>query len=346
MQSLSIDRGGNMEKEVKIIGVLLGDACGIGPEIVVKALSKAEVRNRVCWFMLGDSRILDMGETVARKKLDPIMINDFSEVIPKAGEIYLMDLKNFTMEKVTPGVLSPHSGKVTGDTLKEMVSIARKNPISGILYGPFNKEALQRGGHSFEDETHFYANLFGCENQEFGEINIMDDLWVSRITSHVPMKDVSKLITKDLVLRKIHFANEYLLKAGYKRPKIIVAAYNPHGGEGGLLGNEEIESIRPAIKEAAAQGVDVIGPYPADTIFLRRQTLKYTCLLSVYHDQAQLGIKLLGFHKGVTLSAGFPIPLATPAHGTAFDIAGKGIANESATLAAINILFRLSGVEI
>lgn len=335
-----------MAEDVKIIGVLFGDACGIGPEIVVKALSKPEVRNRACWFVLGDLRILEMGETAAQKKLYPLLINDFSEVVPQAGNIYFKDLHNFTMEKVTPGVLSPHSGKITGDTLKEMISIAKKNPISGILYGPFNKEALQRGGHSFEDETHFYANLFGCENQEFGEINIMDDLWVSRITSHVPMKEVSQLITKDLVLRKIHFANTYLLKAGYKRPRIIVAAYNPHGGEGGLLGTEEIESIGPAIKEAAAQGVDVIGPYPADTVFLRRQTLNYTCLLSVYHDQAQLGIKLLGFHKGVTLAAGFPIPLATPAHGTAFDIAGKGIANESATFAAIDILFRLSGVEI
>lgn len=335
-----------MKKSVKIIGVLLGEACGIGPEIVVKALSRSEVRERACWFILGDLRILQMAEHTAKRELPYVSVKDFSEVVPDAGAIYFQDLHNYAMEDVTIGKLSPLSGKATGDTLIEMIQIARENPISGILYGPFNKEALQRGGHSFEDETHFYANLFGYEDKEFGEINIMDDLWVSRITSHVPMKEVSGLITKDLVLRKIHFANTYLHKAGYKNPRIIVAAYNPHGGEGGLLGTEEIESIRPAIDEAVTQGVDVIGPYPADTIFLRRESLDYNCLLSVYHDQAQLGIKLMGFHKGVTLAAGFPIPLATPAHGTAFDIAGKGVANEGATLAAIDILFRLSGVEI
>lgn len=333
-----------MKQNVKVIGVIFGDPSGIGPEVVVKALSNPDVRNQACWYILGDSQVLAMGEAVAQKRLDSILVASFDEAIPKKGLVYFQDMNNVQMDKITVGEVSAHAGKTTGDTLREIISVSKKYSFDGVLYGPLNKGALKRGGHKFEDETHFYASLFECEDQEFGEINILDDLWVSRITSHVPMKDVSAMISKDLVLRKIHFANSYLRKAGYENPRIVVAAYNPHGGEEGLLGREEIESIAPAVAEAVREGIDVIGPYPADTIFLRREALNYNCLLSVYHDQAQVGIKLLGFYRGVTLSAGFPIPLATPAHGTAFDIAGSGVAKESATIAAIRLLFRLAAV--
>ena len=335
-----------MSDKSKVLGILLGDACGIGPELIIKALTHQEIRNSVCWFILGDLRVFNQGEQFAGNKIQIKLIEDFSEVVAEKGKVYFKDTKNLSVDDYTIGQISEKSGEATGNTLKEMIAICKKNAIDGVLYGPFNKQALQKGGHHFSDEAHFYASLFDHEDKEFGEINILDDLWVTRVTSHVPMKAVGKMIKKDLILRKIIFADTYLRNAGVKNPSIFVASYNPHSGEGGLLGTEEIDEIVPAITEAQNKGINVVGPYPADTIFLKRESEKFDCLLAMYHDQAQIGIKLLGFSRGVTLSAGFPIPLATPAHGTAFDIASKGIANENATLAAIKVLFRLTGIRI
>ncbi len=171
----------------------------------------------------------------------------------------------------------------------------------------------------------------------------MGDLWFTRITSHVPLKEVSSLIKKDRVARIIRFAHDTLISVGFDNPRIAVAALNPHAGDGGLLGTEEIDEISPAIHEAREQGINVVGPYPADTIFLRLQTKPFDCLVSMYHDQAQTGMKLLGFNKGVTVSGGLPIAIATPAHGTAFDIAGKGISDPGATVQAMKLAVRLAG---
>lgn len=335
-----------MSDKCIVLGVLLGDACGIGPEIIVKALSNQTIRNTACWFVLGDLRVFNQGEQFAGTKIQLSFVEDFSEVVKEKGKVYFKDTKNLSVDDYTIGQLSEKSGEAAGNTLKEMIGICKKNTIDGVLYGPLNKQALQRGGHHFSDELHFYASLFEYEAKEFGEINILDDLWVTRVTSHVPMQAVSAMIKKDLILRKIFFADTYLRNAGINNPSIFVASYNPHSGEGGLLGTEEIDEIIPAIAEAQKIGINVQGPYPADTIFLKRDSEKFDCLLAMYHDQAQIGIKLLGFSRGVTLSAGFPIPLATPAHGTAFDIASKGIANENATLAAIKVLFRLNGIRV
>jgi 4-hydroxy-L-threonine phosphate dehydrogenase PdxA len=170
---------------------------------------------------------------------------------------------------------------------------------------------------------------------------VMEDLWVTRATSHIPLKDVSKHITKDRVLEVIHFANGILKQAGFTNPRIAVAALNPHAGDGGLIGMEEIEEIIPAVQTAQEEGINVEGPYPADTIFLRLKTNPFNCLLAMYHDQAQTGMKLMGFHKGVTINGGLPIVLNTPAHGTAFDIAGKGIANPGAMINAMNLAVRM-----
>lgn len=324
-----------------VMGISLGDATGIGPELIVKALHNDSIRNMASWVIVGDKRVFNQGQSIAGVTLYVHDIENTSQISKERGSIHFIDLNNLSPEEYELGRLSAISGKATGDTLKYILELAKKGSIDGVIYGPLNKEALQRGGHHFEDELHFYADYFGC-NEGFGEINAMDNLWITRVTSHIPMKAVSNELTKERILDRIQFADRNLKLAGYTKPKIYVASYNPHCGEGGLLGNEEIDAIIPAIEEAQKIGIDVHGPFAADTIFLRRENDKFDCILSMYHDQAQIGIKLIGFNRGITINAGLPVILVTPAHGTAFDIAGKGKANEGATKASIEMAVRMA----
>ena len=324
-----------------VLGVTLGDATGIGPELIVKALNDNEIKKLATWVIVDDKRVLKQGEEIAGSQIDIIEIEEISQVVPEDGKIYFIDLKNLDPKDYKLGVLSEKAGKASGDTSKYLLEISQHNKIDGVIYGPLNKEALQRGGHHFKDELHFFADLLNCKHG-FGEINILDDLWICRVTSHIPMKEVSSYITKENVLDRIHFAHRNLTRAGYNNPKIAVASYNPHSGEGGLTGTEEIDAIIPAVKEAQKEGINVVGPYSADTIFLRLEKEAINCLLAMYHDQAQIGMKLMGFNRGVTMSAGLPVVLTTPAHGTAFDIAGKGIADIGPTKAAIKMLVRMN----
>ncbi|SFB01582.1 4-hydroxythreonine-4-phosphate dehydrogenase [Lentibacillus halodurans] len=330
-----------MEKQKPTIGVTLGDATGIGPELIVKAFQKKEVRKQATWILVGDKRVLLQGQNIAGLELDVTEIFDINQIKNKAGTLYFFDLANINPKDYKLGKLSVSSGKITGETLKYVLDLSKKNIVDGVIYGPLNKEALHRGGHHFQDELHFFADLLDC-NEGFSEINVMDDLWVTRVTSHIPLKNVSGNISKEKVEERILFAHQALKSAGIEEPKIVVSALNPHAGDGGMLGDEEIQFITPAIESASERGIDVSGPYPADTLFLRLDKDPFDCLLAMYHDQAQTGMKLLGFNRGVTMSGGLPITLTTPAHGTAFDIAGKGIADPGATIAAINMVVTMA----
>ncbi|SHG15925.1 PdxA family dehydrogenase [Ornithinibacillus halophilus] len=330
-----------MSNEKPIIAVTLGDATGIGPELIVKSFQDDAIRNLATWVIVGDKRILSQGETIAGLTLDVEEVNTIDQVENNVGTLYFIDLANLDPSEYELGVLSSESGKVTGETLKYVLDLAKKKQVEGVIYGPLNKEALHRGGHHFQDELHFFADLLDCK-EGFSEINVMEDLWVTRATSHIALKNVSDYITKERITQRIRFADETLRNAGIENPKIVVSALNPHAGEGGMLGNEEIDFIIPAIKEMQEEGINVDGPYPADTLFLRLEKDPFDCLLAMYHDQAQTGMKLLGFNRGVTMSGGLPITLTTPAHGTAFDIAGKGIADPGATKEAIKMVVKMN----
>ncbi|MDQ0338195.1 4-hydroxythreonine-4-phosphate dehydrogenase [Caldalkalibacillus uzonensis] len=322
------------------MGLTLGEAPGIGPELVVKALQDDEIKALATWVIIGDERVLHQGEAIAKLSLPYQKASSIDEV-NDSHPVWLIDLGNLDPQSYELGVLSIHSGKITGETLIFALELAKTQKLDGVVYAPLNKEALHKGGFHFQDEIHFFADLLNCQ-EGFGEINVMDTLWVTRVTSHVPLKEVSALVTKENVLKTIQFADENLRKAGYQKPKICVAALNPHAGDGGLLGTEEIEEIIPAVEEAKDKGIEVNGPFPADTILLRRDTDPFDCLVGMYHDQAQIGMKLLGFNRGVTISGGLPVVLTTPAHGTAFDIAGQGIADPQPMKVAMKLGVRLS----
>ncbi|NEU30038.1 4-hydroxythreonine-4-phosphate dehydrogenase [bacterium LRH843] len=330
-----------MSNNKPTFGLLFGEAVGIGSELIVKSLQQKEVLGLATWIIIGDERVYKQAASLTGLQVEYTKIASIDEVKPDEERIWFIDLGNIDPSTYEMGELSVHSGRITGETLIYAMDLAKEGKLDGISYAPLNKEALQRGGFQFEDEIHFFASLLDCEDG-FGEINVMDDLWVTRVTSHIPISDVAPLIKKERVNRIIHFANDTLTAAGIKNPRINVSALNPHAGEGGMIGREEIDEILPAIEQAKQEGIDVRGPYPADTMFLRRDKEPFDCLVGMYHDQAQTGMKLLGFYRGVTISGGLPIVLTTAAHGTAFDIAGKGIADPGAMIAAMKLAVRLS----
>jgi 4-hydroxythreonine-4-phosphate dehydrogenase len=330
-----------MSKHTPRIGLFTGDPTGIGPEIMAKAVARRKALSNHLIIGIGDDRVFRRGLKIAKLALKYPVYDDIEHVEVSTRNFVFLDLKNIDPNALTPGHVSPAAGKAVGDSLKRMVELALRNTIDAIVYAPINKEALYRGGHRFKGEIAFFAQLMGV-TEGFGEMNVLGDLWISRVTSHISLADVSKHITRKKVLEAIKLAASTLKRAGIEDAKIGVSALNPHGGEGGLFGREEKERITPAVEEAKRSGINVVGPYPADTIFLRVSQERLNAVVSMYHDQGQIAMKLLGFSTGVTVNAGFPVVITTPSHGTAFDIAGKGVANPHALEEAILLAAKMT----
>lgn len=321
------------------IGLLYGDAAGVGPEVVAKSLANQEIVESATWILIGDERIFNRGASTVGQELNYKKVESIDEVNSEASSVWLIDTKNSDPAEISMGVLNKETGKAAGDNLVFALELAKQGEIDGLSYGPMNKASLYQGGYTYKDDIHLVASVFGLETG-FMEVNVMDGVWFTRVTSHIPLKEVAENITKENVLNSILFADKIVSKAGIE-PKIAVAGLNPHAGDNGLLGDEENEIISPAVEEAKSNGVNVHGPFSADTIFLRLKKENFNCLLGMYHDQAQIGMKTLGFNKGVTISGGLPIVITTPAHGTAFDIAGKGIVDPGAFEEALKLGVKL-----
>ena len=232
-------------------------------------------------------------------------------------------------------------GKFAMRNFGEALTAAKARRFDGIMFTPFNKLAFKRAGNPYPDEIRWASDLLGW-NGACSEYNKLDDLWNARVTSHEPLREVPDMLTHDRIVSAIEATNSTLRRAGIERPRIAVAGLNPHAGEGGVFGREEIDVIAPAVETAARRGFMAEGPFPADTVWLRARRGDYDVVLSMYHDQGQIALKLLGFERGVTILGGMPIPITTPAHGTAYDIQGKGIADPSATIQAFRTLVMLT----
>jgi 4-hydroxythreonine-4-phosphate dehydrogenase len=216
--------------------------------------------------------------------------------------------------------------------------------VDAICFAPLNKHAMKIGGLRHEDELHHFAEHLGVTGY-FCEFNTLGELWTSRISSHVPLKDVASYLSVERIEQAAELIYRSLLANGVAQPRIAVAAFNPHGGDGGLCGREEVDIIVPAVQRLQAREWPTEspfhGPFPADTIFLKAQAGEYQAIVTMYHDQGQIAIKLMGFSRGVTVQGGLPIPITTPAHGTAYDIAGQGKASVEATWQAFRIASRM-----
>jgi 4-hydroxythreonine-4-phosphate dehydrogenase len=324
------------------LALLLGDCTGIGPEIVAKALAEGSIREKARIVVVGDSRVLVRGMEIAGvdlpwRRIERGVANDWD-----GPEVPVIDLGNIDPDAVGTGAVSAESGKLTGETLAYAIDMAKAGEVDGITFAPLNKAALFAGGWRFPDEHKMFANLLGHKDY-FSEMNVLDGQWMSRVTSHVSLREALDLITETAIVDAIGLADRTMRRAGIDKPRIAVAALNPHAGENGLFGREEIELIRPTVEKVAATGIDCRGPYPADTVYIKAFAGEFDSVVAMYHDQGQIATKLKGFNRGVTVTAGLDTVFTTPAHGTAFDIVGRGVASPGALQTAIGLAARLAG---
>jgi 4-hydroxythreonine-4-phosphate dehydrogenase len=242
-----------------------------------------------------------------------------------------------------PAQASRIAGAYTIGALRAGIAALRSREIDALVYAPLNKQAMKLAGLSHSDELHFFAELLGHQGP-VSEINVCGSLWTSRVTSHVPLRDVADLLTMEKIRELARLLHRTIASSGIAAPRIAVAGLNPHAGEGGLLGTEEIDIIAPAVAQLRSEGFDVIGPLPADTLFVAARRGDFHGVVTMYHDQGQIAMKLMGFERGVTVAGGLPAIITTPAHGTAFDIAGKDIADPGAMREAFRIACEMTGV--
>ena len=323
-----------------ILGILLGDGAGVGPEIIAK-LAAANFFEEYCHpVFIGDIRIFNRALNAVGANVEIRTINDPTEAIWD-GKCNIVNRNNLSCEEAPIGELTVACGKANLDMLTYAVELYKAKKIEGFCFGPLNKAGMKEAGCKFESEHHLLAHEFN-HTAPFGEINACGELWTTRTTSHIPIKDVSAALSVNSIMRAITLANVSLKNSGIERPRLAIAALNPHCGENGLCGREEIDVIKPAIEEARKQGIDASGPYPSDITFIKAFRGEFDGVVTMYHDQGQIALKLKGFEQGITIAGGLPAPIVTCAHGTAYDIAGKGIVKTSAFENAVKMAARMA----
>ena len=323
------------------IAVLPGDPSGVGPEMTARLLARAGNREAADVLLIADPVVLASGQRIAGEKLDVLQVSRLEDVRFMPGRITWLACDLMQGRAPVLGESNAQSGAASLQALELATEAVGHGLADAIVFAPLNKHSLRLGGLTHEDELRFLQHRFGVRSFVC-EFNITGSLWTSRVTSHVPLKDVAALITRDGVGDAVRIIDSALRHAGIARPRIAVSGLNPHGGDGGSIGMEEIEIIAPAVAQLKAQGIDAQGPFSPDTVFIGARRGDYDAVVSMYHDQGQIAMKLMGFEQGVTLHGGLPIPVATCASGSAFDIAGRGIAKVEGLQHAFDLCVRMA----
>lgn len=325
-----------------VVALTLGDPAGVGPELIAKLLCLRDVYRHANVVLVGDPWLWRWGQKIAGVEVKTETVQSLSQVRkrPNTSIPAFFETQTIDATDVLVGHVSAAGGRSVLDVLNTVMDATLVGDIDAICFAPLNKQAMKLGGLLHEDELHHFAQYLKV-NDYFCEFNTLNGLWTSRVSSHVPMKDVAGYLSVERIQSAARLIYRSLFDSGVKQPRVAVAAFNPHGGDGGVCGREEIDIIIPAIEALKEEGLPMQGPYPADTIFLKARDGELDAIVTMYHDQGQIAIKLLGFSKGVTVQGGLPIPITTPAHGTAYDIAGKGMANVGATEQAFLIASRM-----
>ena len=323
------------------IALVQGDAAGIGPELMANLLNIEEVVQAANIVIFSDIRLYQSGCKIAGV-YPPVHVApgldhlDFSKGLPNLIDIQCIDPETINLAEV-----SSVCGGAVLQFFGQGLDACNSGQLDGLCFMPFNKAALHAAGLGVEDESR-WARKHINHPHRVSEFNVIDGMWNARVTSHIPLREVASRLNKTEIIDSIKLANTTLLAAGFTSPRIAVAALNPHAGDNGNIGREEIEIIAPAVNEAAKSGIACAGPFPSDTLYIKVRDGEYDCAVSMYHDQGQIAIKLLGFHMGVSVHGGFPFPMTTPAHGTAFDIVGKNKANIEPSRRAFMMAVRMA----
>ncbi|WP_334160198.1 4-hydroxythreonine-4-phosphate dehydrogenase PdxA [Achromobacter insolitus] len=325
-----------------VIALTLGDPAGIGAELIARLLAKPQATQLANIVLVGDEWLWREGQRVAGVQVATQAVDSFEAVRdrPDTGAPAWLGMETIEPGQVRVGQAEAAGGASVLRVLNACMDAARDGHVDAICFAPLNKYAMKLGGLGHDDELHHFAQYLGVTGY-FCEFNTLGDLWTSRVSSHIPLKDAAAALSVDGIKDATRLIYRSLQANGVAEPRVAVAAFNPHGGDGGTCGREEVDIIAPAVRQLNEEGLPVQGPFPADTIFLKAQAGEFQAIVTMYHDQGQIAIKLLGFSRGVTVQGGLPIPITTPAHGTAYDIAGQGRANLDATWQAFLIACRM-----
>ena len=322
-----------MAAERPRVGVTIGDPAGIGPEIVLKSLADPVLHEFSVPVVFGNAEVLKASLPVAGVDLKVRPIAAVAEARGEAGVVDLIEVGSLKLADFTVGKGDGVTGAFSGKCLETAIGLAKAGALRGVVMAPVSKQAQNAGGYKFAGFRETANAMAGCADTVL--ITLGKDYNLTRVTTHVPLADVPRLCSREAVLRVIRLTDQGMKSVGLKRPRIGVSGLNPHCGEGGLLGREEIEQIIPAIEDARAEGIEALGPYPGDTVFLNMKAGEFDVIVSMYHDHGNACIKLVEFGTVYNLLAGAPFPILTVHHGTAFDIAGKGVAGEKSLLYAL-----------
>ena len=332
------DPGPRPRRVLPRIGITMGDPAGIGPEVVLKAVAEEEIRRACIPVIIGDAQLLaHTARTLDLQSGYDIVRAD--EPFPEHSEPVIYHLDNIA-GFIEPGIESAAAGKAAGGYIEAAVELCAAGSIDAVATAPINKRALFLGGYSFPGHTEFFAHLTGAE--DYAMAFVAGNLRIVLLSTHVPLSEAIRLVERDRIVRRINLANRELQRWGIERPRIAVAALNPHGAEGGLFGVEEASEIMPAIDACRHDDINVQGPFSADTVFLRASRGEFDGVIACYHDQAMIPVKCLSFGEAVNVTLGLPFIRTSVDHGTAFDIAGKGLAEHSSMVAAIKLAAELS----
>jgi 4-hydroxythreonine-4-phosphate dehydrogenase len=324
-----------------VIALAMGDPAGISPELTAKLAGLDEVRAQARLLVIGDRRVFDEGARIAGVTLKLPTVTPAAD--PRSiGDAAFMDLAHLDPDTIVRGTASQAGGAFALENYRRALTLARDGKVDAVCFTPFNKKAMRLARSEYDDEIAFSAEIAGLKTPA-SEFNVLDKLWNARVTSHIALKDVAARLSVERIHRALQLTDACMRRAGFAKPRIAVAGLNPHAGDGGNFGREEIDAIAPAVDDARREGIAADGPYPADTVFVRARNGAFDAVVTMYHDQGQIAMKLMGFDRGVTILGGFPFPICTPAHGTAYDIAGQGIASVGASRAAVLLAAEMAG---
>jgi 4-hydroxythreonine-4-phosphate dehydrogenase len=330
-----------MNRTIKpVIGITMGDPSGIGPEIILKCFEKPAVRNKKV-LVIGDYDIMKAAS--ALPGIQHVILNrveDTGKCHFDAGVLNILDLDLVDMKEFQPGIVSAMSGNAAFQAIKKAVELAEKKNIDAIVTAPLNKEALHLAGYNYPGHTEILAGL--TATSDYAMFLHDRKLSVIHVSTHVSLLDAISGINKERIEKVIMLADDVIKKLGISDPRIAVAGLNPHAGENGLFGREEIEIIGPAIRAMKEKGLNVEGPCSPDTVFLQAMNGRYDIVVAMYHDQGHIPLKLMGFKTGVNVTAGLPFVRTSVDHGTAFEIAWKGIASERSMVEAVKLAVKLT----
>jgi 4-hydroxythreonine-4-phosphate dehydrogenase len=330
----------NTDSDSLRIAITMGDASGIGPEVVVRSLLDESIYKSCKPFVIGDKKILKNALKMVNGQAILNVIKTPNEASGNYGSIDVLDLHNLNEQDVLTGKVCAACGKASVEYIFKAAEFALRKEVDAIVTAPINKESTRKAGYGELGHLELLANYSGVS--EYATMLISGLLRVVHLTTHYSLKEALNHVTRDCIYRRLKLTADSLESWGIKHPRIAVAALNPHGGEGGILGKEEIEQIIPAVSSIQAAGIHVFGPYPADTVFWRAIKGEFDAVLAMYHDQGHIPIKIYGFEKSVSVALGLPFIRTSVDHGTAFDIAWKGIADAQSMQEAIKVAVRLN----